>query len=205
MSVRGTGGPLNYGYADFNYPASGKWWSAAKSVGMKVTKDPSSGNNIGLFWVPTVLDPKTKTRCSARVARYDRVQSRTNYQVLAEHLVEKVLFKGKKAIGVRYSATAGGNSSEVFASKEVIVAAGALHTPQVLQLSGIGPEKTLKALGIPVVVNLPGVGSNLQDHATLNVMYNCKTVLFDAVLCSTNNCRFSSLQPHLPQCRFPCR
>jgi hypothetical protein len=45
----------------------------------------------------------------------------------------------------------------------------------------------------------------LQDHATLNVMYNCKTVLFDAVLCSTDNCRLSSLQPHLPQCRFPCR
>lgn len=173
-SVRGHGGPLQYSYTNYNYPGSGQWWTAGLSVGLKPVRDPSSGVNTGLFWVPTVLDTKTETRCSARAAHYDRVKTRPNYHILAEHQVAKILFRGTRATGVQYLGSSGGNTSTVFASKEVILAAGALHTPQILQLSGVGPEKLLKSLGIPVVVNLPGVGTNFQDHASLAVQYNCQ-------------------------------
>lgn len=67
--------------------------------------------------------------------------------------------------------------STVYASKEVILAAGALHTPQILQLSGVGPKPLLDSLNIPVISNLPGVGSNVQDQASLAVPYNCKLFL----------------------------
>jgi choline dehydrogenase len=97
--------------------------------------------------------------------------------------VAKILFKGTRAIGVQYFGSSGGNASSVFASKEVILAAGALHTPQVLQLSGVGPEKVLKPLGIPIVANLPGVGTNLQDHASISVQYKCETILLSPPGC----------------------
>jgi choline dehydrogenase-like flavoprotein len=182
-SIRGHGGPLQYSYSNYNYPGSGHWWSASLSANLKPARDPSSGANTGLFWVPTVLDVKTQTRCSARTAHYDPVKARPNYQVLAEHQVAKILFKGTRATGVQYLGSSGGNSSTVFASKEVILAAGAIHTPQILQLSGVGPKKVLKSLGIPVVVNLPGVGTNFQDHASIVVQYNCKLKF----LCSLSN------------------
>lgn len=141
---------------------------------MEPIRDPSSGVNVGLFWVPTALDPKTQTRCSARVARYDRVSTRSNYHILVEHQVAKILFNGTRAIGVQYRGSPGQNKSTVLASKEIIVAAGAIHTPQILQLSGVGPEPVLQSLGIPIVASLPGVGTNFQDHASINVRYNCK-------------------------------
>ena len=67
--------------------------------------------------------------------------------------------------------------STVYASKEVVLAAGALHTPQILQLSGIGPKPLLESLDIPVISDLPGVGSNLQDQASLDAPYNCELFL----------------------------
>lgn len=134
--------------------------------------------------MPTVLDPKTQTRCSARVAHYDLVSTRPNYHVLAEHQVAKILFKGTRAVGVQYLGSSGGNASNVFASKEIILAAGALHTPQILQLSGVGPKKLLKSLGIPIVAELPGVGTNLQDHASISVQYNCEMILLLSLSCS---------------------
>ena len=68
--------------------------------------------------------------------------------------MSKILFKDTRAIGVQYPASSGPNISNVFASREVILAAGALHTPQLLQLSGVGPKKVLKPLGIPLVAEL---------------------------------------------------
>ena len=134
---------------------------------------------LGLYWVPTVLNATNQTRCDARIAHYDRViATRPNYHLLVDYTVAKILFKGKQAIGVQYLPTAGGNVSTVYASKEVILAAGALHTPQILQLSGVGPKPLLDSLKIPVVSDLPGVGSNMQDQASLEAPYNCKLFRF---------------------------
>jgi choline dehydrogenase len=85
--------------------------------------------------------------------------------------VTRVLFEGTRAIGVRYRL--GGVELEARASREVILAAGALQSPQLLQLSGVGSGALLHQFGIPVVKDLPGVGENLQDHLQLRLMYKC--------------------------------
>jgi choline dehydrogenase len=117
----------------------------------------------------------TRTRNSARINHYTRVRKgRANYHILAEHVVAKVIFQDNTATGVEYLPSGGGTSLKAFASKEVILAAGALHTPQILQLSGIGPKSHLEKLQIPVLVNLPGVGANFQDQPSLSVPYTGK-------------------------------
>ena len=156
---------------------SANWWDAATYIGIKPLHDPNAGATSGLFRLSTVLNATNLTRCDARVAHYDRViANRPNYHILVDHTVAKILFDGNRAIGVEYLATAGGNRSTVYASKEVIVAAGAMHTPQLLQLSGVGPKTLLDSLGINVVSDLPGVGSNFQDQSTLNAPYNCESL-----------------------------
>ena len=79
--------------------------------------------------------------------------------------------KGNQTVGVEYVPSAGGSKLTAQSSKEVLVAAGGVHTPQLLQLSGIGPKKLLDSLGIDVVANLPGVGTNLQDTPNFGIPY----------------------------------
>lgn len=123
------------------------------------------------------------TRDHARRNHYERViHSRPNYHLLTSNMVSKVLFGGTQAIGVSYLPTAGGSTSSVYASKEVILTAGGLGTPKILQLSGVGPKKLLHKFGIPVVSDLPGVGQNLQDQPTLTVPYNCASLCVPASL-----------------------
>ena len=117
---------------------------------------------------------------------WDPASSRPNLQILTGHRVDEVLFdEEKRAEGVVIServAVSGkdGEGKErirVKAGKEVVVAAGAIHSPQVLQRSGIGPKKLLEEAGVEVVVDLPGVGSNLQDHAVAGISFRCKSIL----------------------------
>ncbi|KAI0443442.1 hypothetical protein F4803DRAFT_514756 [Xylaria telfairii] len=172
-SVRGTSGPVQYSYPNYFYPGSANWWNAAKSIGLPVVKDPEAGNNLGIFWIPSVLDATTMTRSDARINHYDRVKAlRPNYHIVASTTVSKVLFNGTRAVGVEYLPSAGGSSTNVYATKEVILTAGGVHTPQVLQLSGIGPQALLNELSIAVVQDLPGVGQNLQDQSTLTIEWN---------------------------------
>lgn len=139
--------------------------------------DPNGGNNIGIFFMPTLLDQMSGTRSYGRINHYERVKSsRPNYHILAGNTVSRVLFDGNKAAGVEYLPSTGGNISQVMANKEVLLAAGGMHTPQILQLSGIGSSVKLESLGITSISDLPGVGQNFQDHATLTISYNCKSV-----------------------------
>ena len=125
------------------------------------------------MYFPTVVDFTSRTRSHARVNHYERAKQRPNYHILTQHTVSRVLFKGKKAVGVEYLPTAGGAVATAKATKEVLLAAGAIHTPQILQLSGIGPAKLLKDLGIRVVADLPGCGANFQDQPSIIIPYNC--------------------------------
>ncbi|KAK3362033.1 GMC oxidoreductase-domain-containing protein [Lasiosphaeria ovina] len=171
-SFRGNSGLVQNSYPNYFFPCSANWWNAAKSISLEPVKDPSSGDKQGIFWIPTVLNATTMTRSYARRNHDDRViASRPNYHVLASNAVTKVLFRGKQAVGVNYVPSGGGSSSTVYASNEVILAAGCLHTPQLLQLSGIGPPKLLRKFGISIVVDLPSAGKNLQDQPTLTVPY----------------------------------
>jgi choline dehydrogenase len=93
---------------------------------------------------------------------------------LTETAVSKIRFEGKKAVGVEYISRSNQTTNIVKIGKEVILAAGAIHSPQILQLSGIGGDELLKSFGIKTIVNLPGVGKNFQDHPTLYSVFNCE-------------------------------
>lgn len=134
-------------------------------LGIPTPKDPNAGTKYGVFWVPSSIDPKTRTRSYAHSAHYDRVvPTRPNYHILLKHAVKKLLTEDRQVIGVEYVSRETESITTVRGNKEVIIAAGAIHSPQILQLSGIGPKYLLENLGVNTVVDLPGVGYNLQDH-----------------------------------------
>ena len=190
-SVHGTKGPVHNTYPNYFFPGSGKhqlfssgsctltnlanFWNAALSLGFKPTPDPNGGTLNGLFFSPSAIDATTMTRSYARLAHYDRVKnSRSNYHLLTEHSVARVIFDKKRAVGVEYLPSSGGDIVRVNASREIILAAGAMRTPQILQLSGVGPAKMLQRFNISLVADLPGVGANLQNQAEIEVPYTCK-------------------------------
>ncbi|KAF2017824.1 GMC oxidoreductase [Aaosphaeria arxii CBS 175.79] len=178
-SVHGFGGPVQASYAPYDYPGSANFYNGALRLGIEPRKDPNGGDATGIFRLQRSVDPKTQTRSTARINHYESVKaSRPNYHILPNTAVNKILFSGKTATGVDFVGVSDSKSGTVKAKKEVIVAAGAVHTPQILQLSGIGDAKYLQQFKINSVVDLPGVGLNLQDHLVLSVSYNFTNNLF---------------------------
>ena len=111
-------------------------------------------------------------RASASNAYINEAKKRSNLTIIQSVLVQKVLLKGKTAVGVEYKIN---NQIKTFnASKEVILSAGSVGSPQLLQLSGIGPVDVLKSAGVELQHELPGVGENLQDHLEVYFQYHCK-------------------------------
>ena len=110
-------------------------------------------------------------RCSTAVAYLRPARSRANLDVRTDAHATRVRFDGRRARGVAYRQ--GGRDIDVAARREVILCAGALQSPQLLQLSGVGPPDLLQRFGIPVVHPLPGVGENLQDHLQARVIFRC--------------------------------
>ncbi len=113
------------------------------------------------------------TRATSGTMFFDPVAARPNLTLLTGTHATRVLFEGKRAVGVEYLQD--GELKQVRAAREVIVSAGALQTPKVLMLSGLGPAAQLAAHGIEVVADLPGVGQNLQDHVQLSVVFKRRT------------------------------
>ena len=99
------------------------------------------------------------------------IKHRKNLNIVTQAMVMRILFEGTKAVGVEYKK--GRKTYKVFA-KEIICCGGAINTPQLLQVSGIGNADHLTRLGIPVVKDLPGVGENLQDHLEVYIQWACK-------------------------------
>lgn len=108
-------------------------------------------------------------RCSAATAFLTPILNRPNLTVLTFATVTRVLFEGKRAIGVEY--VQNGQTFRAKAKQEVILSTGTFLSPKLLMLSGIGPAEELRSFGIPVVADLPGVGQNLHDHLRLQVIY----------------------------------
>jgi choline dehydrogenase-like flavoprotein len=136
----------------------------ANMPGMTIPEDSGSGR-AGLYWYPFSMDNVKWLRSSARTAHWDDIK-RSNFEMIVGAKANKINFEKNKAVSVQYVSR---NDSSVppvtiKARKHVILAAGTIHTPQILMQSGIGPESILKSHNIPVVQNLPGVGSNFQDH-----------------------------------------
>ncbi|HEY3002437.1 MAG TPA: GMC oxidoreductase, partial [Kribbellaceae bacterium] len=111
-------------------------------------------------------------RLSAARAYLHPVMDRPNLTVTTRAFVTRVLFEGRRAVGVEY--TKGRGAPRQVRAREVILSGGAINSPQLLQLSGVGNAKELEALGIDVVHDLPGVGENLQDHLEVYIQYACE-------------------------------
>lgn len=111
-------------------------------------------------------------RCSSAVGYLKPAQGRSNLRVETQALATQIVFEGSRAAGVRYEQR--GRVRQARAAREVILSAGALQSPQLLQLSGVGRASFLQDMGIAVVKDLPGVGENLQDHLQLRLMYKVK-------------------------------
>ncbi|KAK4210072.1 oxygen-dependent choline dehydrogenase [Rhypophila decipiens] len=172
MSPDGFGnGPFQASWPAFQWPDTAKITAAwLNDQGIKLRSEGGlSGKNTGVVWKPLGADGKNFTRLSSRKAYYDPASKRENLDILVKTFVSKINFNDQKvATGVQVMGTDDSSlAGNLTASKEVILAAGAIHTPQILQLSGVGPGVLLTDLNIPLVYDLPGVGSNLQDRSTI--------------------------------------
>lgn len=126
---------------------------------------------MGGYYCPKNQDPKTQARSSAQEAYYVPAKPRSNYHLLAGNQVTQVITSKTnglpKVTGVKFAPSANAPVQQAKAKKEVILAAGALRTPHLLQISGIGDASLLASINVPTVVNLPAVGHNLHDHASV--------------------------------------
>lgn len=143
-------------------------WDAWGELGVPAQKEGAGGSAYGRIFFPSSQDPSTQTRSFARTSHYAPAANRSNYHLLVKHRVSKIQFQSGVNIptGVEVVAVSGNTTRfSIKADSEIILAAGAIHTPHILQLSGIGPAKVLADAGVKLVQELPGVGSNFQDHA----------------------------------------
>ena len=168
-------GPVNVSWGNGYGPINSSWMESFEKNNLKMTTDPRSGKAIGAFQNGATIDPKTKTRSWAQSAYLTpTVMARKNLAVLVDTLVIKVVTEAKGdetvATGIA-TKDKSGTEKIITANKEVIVSAGALQSPQILELSGIGNKKLLESHGIPVVVDNPNVGEHLQDHPIVCVSY----------------------------------
>ncbi|XP_078345902.1 choline dehydrogenase, mitochondrial-like isoform X2 [Oculina patagonica] len=166
---RGGSGPLRVSRGTSSNPLHQTFLDAGIEAGYPSTEDFNGYQQEGIGRLDrTVHDGK---RWSAATAFLKPALHRKNLFIETRALANRVLFENDKATGVEYCV--GNSTTSARASREVIVCGGVFNSPQLLMLSGIGDEEELKALGIPVVANLPGVGKNLQDHVQVYVQYEC--------------------------------
>lgn len=143
-------------------------------LGLPKIQEGAAGNAVGTFWVTPALDPTTETRSSAYTAYYAPVSNRPNFHLMTGSQAIEILFSDKTTIGVKVKSRTDGSITSYYASKEIVMAAGAIHTPQLLQLSGIGPKSVLDAAGIPVKIDMSSIGANFQDHPVSYLRFNCR-------------------------------
>ncbi|KAK6201988.1 hypothetical protein LQW54_009201 [Pestalotiopsis sp. IQ-011] len=167
-SVNGTG-PLHVSWGEgFTKAYHGAWMETFSALGLENKVDPRTGKALGAFQSPASIDPATKTRSfSATAYLTPDVRQRSNLTIRCSTVVEKILLeqRGDKAVATGVAISVDGQTKHIGARSEVILAAGAIQSPQILELSGIGNGSLLNKHGIPVVIDNPGVGENLQDHA----------------------------------------
>ncbi|KAG8168503.1 hypothetical protein KVR01_001252 [Diaporthe batatas] len=174
VSTEGYGqGPMQAGFPKWQFPALDNYIDAwTKDIGVEYRTDgDTNGENIGMAWKPIDIDPVNITRSSARKTYYDPASGRANLDILVgSYVATLVTNPGALPVvtGVNVARVDSNSTEHIFlkSAKEVILAAGTVHTTQILQLSGIGPRALLEPLCIEIVADLPGVGANFQDHPT---------------------------------------
>ena len=168
--TRGTEGPLNATSIKTPHPLVEGLIGAAGALGVPQVQDFNTGEQDGVGYYQ--LTTRNGRRCSTAVAYLRPAQDRSNLRIETGAHTMAVLFEGSRAVGVRYRQ--GGQVRTLRARREVLLCAGALQSPQLLQLSGVGPAALLRQFGIRVVRDLPGVGENLQDHLQIRLIYETR-------------------------------
>ena len=173
--VHGASGPLQVSNQKSPRPITDAFVAAGQSLQIRQVDDFNSGDNegIGLYQVTQFHDEaRNGERCSAAAAYLHPVMDRPNLTVLTGAHASRILFEGKRAVGVQYLQHQ--QSHEVKAAREVILCGGAFNSPQLLQLSGVGREEDIRPHGIEMRHHLPGVGQNLQDHLDFTLAYKSR-------------------------------
>jgi choline dehydrogenase len=166
----GVGGPLHVSDFSSKHPLSGAMLEACVQAGIPRADDINCAEQEGVTWFQ--LTTRNGQRCSTAVAYLHPAMRRPNLRVETRAQAARLVLEGKRAAGVEY--LQGGERRTARARAEVILAAGSVASPQLLELSGIGRGAVLQQQGIPVVVDLPGVGENLQDHYMVGVQWRVK-------------------------------
>jgi choline dehydrogenase len=167
--LHGKGGPLSVADLRMRHPLCEAYIEAAVQAGIPPNDDFNGPEQEGVGYYQ--LTTRDGFRCSTAKGYLRPALSRPNLEVRTGALVERIELDGGRAVGVTYRQ--GGASHTVPAAAEVLLSAGAIGSPHILQLSGIGPGAALQAAGIEVRHELPGVGANLQDHFQVRMYYRC--------------------------------
>ncbi len=167
---RGDSGPLSVEAGTLDSPIFDSFLAAAAEAGHAISDDLNGAQPEGFARLDSTK--KNGRRCSAAVAYLHPISQRASLTVLTNAHVLKILFDGCRARGVGYEPN--GQVQEVHAEQEVILSGGAINSPKLLLLSGIGPASELLRHGIPIVQELPGVGENLQDHMDVALRFGCR-------------------------------
>ncbi|KAI0871548.1 GMC oxidoreductase-domain-containing protein [Hypoxylon argillaceum] len=189
-SKHGRQGPVQVGFPRYIYNQTYNFLDGIQALGIPLNEDINSGYATGASLVPGSVTAENQSRADARVAYLDPVLWRPNLELLTSHTVTRILTRdvsngtfqtqpqrhrdvpGRITVaGVELTANSTAPRYHVSCRKEVILAAGAILSPVLLQISGFGPAEHLRNLGVSVLVHLPGVGSNLQDHAMVQPVY----------------------------------
>ena len=158
--LRGRDGPLSVQPSRLSREIVDLWIDTAHRAGYRRCEDYNSEDQEGVGHFQLTM--KGGRRCSSAAAFLTPVKSRPNLTILPDALTKRIIFEGKKAVGVE--AVINGTKQNVHARKEIVLSAGAIGSPQILMLSGIGPAESLTKFGLDVVKDTKGVGRNLQDH-----------------------------------------
>ncbi|WP_039037420.1 choline dehydrogenase [Pseudoalteromonas sp. ECSMB14103] len=170
-AYRGGKGPLGVNNGnEMQNPLYTTFIKAGVEAGYASTDDYNASQQEGFG--PMHMTVKNGVRSSASREYLDPVKSRSNLTVITGALAQKVILDGKKATGIEYKVN--GNVQTAHAAKEVVLSAGPIGSPHILQLSGIGDKDILEKAGVEVSHHLPGVGQNLQDHLEFYFQYKCK-------------------------------
>ncbi len=166
----GGDGPLHVSDLRARHELHDAFIAAAEQAGYPRNADFNGAEQDGVG--PLQLTVRNMRRCSAAVAYLRPAQNRPNLRVAIRALAQRVLFEGRRAAGLEFAQD--GVVRRVRARREVLLAGGAINSPQLLQLSGIGPGALLQQHGVDIVHDLPGVGENLQDHINTRVVYRAR-------------------------------
>ena len=165
----GVGGPLPVSDSRHGDPLSDAFIAAAAETGIPVNSDFNGATQEGAGWFQTTT--RNGKRASTAVAYLRPAKGRKNLHAETSALAQRILFEGRRAVGLEYRKE--GSLRTARARREILVSSGAYNSPQLLQLSGVGPAELLKKHGIDVVLDAVGVGHDLQDHMQIRVVMRC--------------------------------